>query len=85
MANGLLAQPQITVTEKAQAHKRRKPHGRDGMAVAAGTKLMTIAGNARAILSAERTALNFLQRMSGVASLTRLYADRVRGTRANTR
>src|SRR5579864_2317586 len=37
-----------------------EPHGRDGMAIGAGTKLMTIAGNARAILSAERTALNFI-------------------------
>src|SRR5262249_32391833 len=33
------------------------PHGRDGTAIAAGTKLMTIAGDARAILAAERTAL----------------------------
>ena len=50
-----------------------KPHGRDGMAIAAGTKLMTIAGNARAILSAERTALNFLGHLSGIATATAAF------------
>lgn len=53
----------------------------DGARVRAGQVVMEISGG-RALLSAERTALNFLQRMSGVASLTRRYVDRVRGTRA---
>ena len=43
---------------------------RDGTAIAAGTKLMTIEGNARAILGAERIALNFLGHMSGIATAT---------------
>ena len=54
---------------------------RDGVRVRPGQAVMAVSGG-RGLLTAERTALNFLQRMSGVASLTRLYADRVRGTRA---
>jgi nicotinate-nucleotide pyrophosphorylase (carboxylating) len=54
---------------------------RDGARVKAGRTVMIVTGG-RGLLTAERTALNFLQRMSGVATLTRLYADRVRGTRA---
>ena len=54
----------------------------DGDRVAAGTVLAEVRGNARAILSAERTALNLLGRLSGVATLTRAYVDAVGGTRA---
>ncbi|MBI4062043.1 MAG: carboxylating nicotinate-nucleotide diphosphorylase [Elusimicrobia bacterium] len=54
---------------------------RDGARVRAGQAVMAVSGG-RGLLAAERTALNFLQRMSGVASLTRRYADRVRGTGA---
>src|ERR1700730_14426694 len=59
-----------------------KPHGRDGMAIGAGTKLMTIAGNARAILSAERTALNFLGHLSGIATATAAFVQRIAHTKA---
>src|SRR5271169_3081396 len=59
-----------------------KPHGRDGMAIAAGTKLMTIAGNARALLSAERTALNFLGHLSGIATATSAFVARIAHTKA---
>src|ERR1700724_1921819 len=59
-----------------------KPHGRDGMAIAAGAKLMTIAGNARAILSAERTALNFLGHLSGIATATAAFVARIAHTKA---
>jgi nicotinate-nucleotide pyrophosphorylase (carboxylating) len=55
---------------------------RDGDAVEAGEVLARAEGNARAILAAERTALNLLGRMSGVASLTRAYVEAVRGTGA---
>jgi nicotinate-nucleotide pyrophosphorylase (carboxylating) len=55
---------------------------RDGDAVEARTTLMTIAGSARAVLSAERTALNFLGRLSGVASATHAFASLVAGTPA---
>lgn len=51
----------------------------DGSATARGTVLATVDGPLRAILVAERTALNFLQRLSGVASLTRKYVDAATG------
>ena len=54
----------------------------DGDTVVAGTALAKVEGRARAILSAERTALNLLGRLSGVATLTRAYVDAVAGTRA---
>lgn len=54
---------------------------RDGARVRPGRAVMAVSGS-RGLLTAERTALNFLQRMSGVASLTRRFVDRVRGTRA---
>ncbi len=54
----------------------------DGDTIAAGQKLCEIEGNARALLSAERPALNFLQTLSGVASATRRYVEAIAGTRA---
>jgi nicotinate-nucleotide pyrophosphorylase (carboxylating) len=54
----------------------------DGTHVAAGTPLMFLTGHARCLLSAERVALNFVQRLSGIASLTARYVEAVRGTRA---
>ena len=54
----------------------------DGEAVAAGGVIARISGDARAILSAERVALNFLGRMSGIATLTRRYVDAIAGTNA---
>ncbi len=55
---------------------------RDGETFAAGDALLAVEGKARAILGAERTALNFLQRLSGIATLTRAFVDAVRGTGA---
>ena len=54
----------------------------DGEAVAAGSVIARISGDAQAILSAERVALNFLGRMSGIATLTRRYVDAIAGTGA---
>ncbi|MES2896154.1 MAG: carboxylating nicotinate-nucleotide diphosphorylase [Pseudomonadota bacterium] len=54
----------------------------DGDRVHPGAVLARVEGNARAILSAERTALNLLGRLSGVATLTRAYVDAVAGTKA---
>ena len=54
----------------------------DGDRVAAGGVLMTIEGNARAMLAAERSALNTLQHLSGVATCTRTYVDAIDGTGA---
>ena len=53
-----------------------------GSPVAPGDTVLTIRGDVRSILTAERTALNFLQRLSGVATLTRRYVDAVAGTHA---
>ena len=54
----------------------------DGTAVQPGDIVAKVTGPGRALLSAERTGLNFLQRMSGIATLTRLYVDAVAGTKA---
>jgi nicotinate-nucleotide pyrophosphorylase (carboxylating) len=55
---------------------------RDGDCVEPRTTLMRIEGNARALLTAERSALNTLQHLSGVATLTRQYVDAIAGTGA---
>jgi len=57
-------------------------HSRDGTAIAAGAKLMTIAGNARAILAAERTALNFAGHLSGIATATAAFVHKIAHTKA---
>ena len=57
-------------------------HVKDGKHVPKGTILATARGNGRALLVAERTALNFIQRMSGIATATRMYVNAVRKTKA---
>jgi len=52
----------------------------DGTHVVAGSQLIRIQGSARSILTAERTALNFLQHLSGIATLTACYCKQVLGT-----
>ncbi len=54
----------------------------DGDRVEAGTVLIRLDGNARAMLAAERSALNTLQHLSGIATLTRTYVDAIEGTGA---
>lgn len=54
----------------------------DGSSVTRGTVLAHVEGSARALLTGERTALNFLGRMSGIATLTRKFVDAVKGTKA---
>ena len=58
------------------------PQVADGDAVEKGQLVATISGPAQAILSGERVALNFLQRMSGIATMTRQFMDAVAGTKA---
>jgi nicotinate-nucleotide pyrophosphorylase (carboxylating) len=58
-----------------------KAHARDGAAVSPGTQLLTITGPARAVLAGERTALNFVGRLSGVATLTADYVRRTEGSK----
>ncbi|WP_114228733.1 MULTISPECIES: carboxylating nicotinate-nucleotide diphosphorylase [Sphingomonas] len=62
------------VTIASEAH--------DGERINAGAVLMRIEGNARAMLTAERSALNTLQHLSGIATLTRRYVDAIEGTGA---
>jgi len=52
----------------------------DGASVSPGSHLAVVAGKMRSLLTMERTALNFLQRLSGIATLTRKYVDAVEGT-----
>jgi len=69
------------VFKACQPRARVRLLAREGSVVRAGRAVLEVSGG-RGLLTAERTALNFLQRMSGVASLTRLFVERVRGTRA---
>ena len=55
---------------------------KDGDVVAKGTVLMVVSGPAQALLTAERTALNIAQRMSGIATETAKYADAIKHTKA---
>lgn len=57
-----------------------QPLYRDGSLVRPGTPVMNVEGPVRGVLAAERTVLNFLQRLSGIATLTRKYVDSVAGT-----
>jgi nicotinate-nucleotide pyrophosphorylase (carboxylating) len=52
----------------------------EGGQVSAGTELMRLSGNARALLTAERSALNTVQHLSGIATMTRTYVDAMAGT-----
>ncbi len=58
-------------------------HAKDGSTVKVGDILMTISGNTRNLLKSERLALNCLQRMSGIATLTGKYVEAVKGTGVN--
>ncbi len=64
---------------------RWEPEAREGDRFFPGTVLGSVTGRARALLTAERVALNFLQRTCGVATLTRRFVDAVEGTRARIR
>lgn len=57
-------------------------HVEDGAPVSPGERVAEVKGPARGMLAAERTALNFLQRLSGIATLTRSFVDAVAGTEA---
>ena len=62
-----------------------EPEAREGDRFFPGTLIGSVTGRARALLSAERVALNFLQRLCGIATLTRRFVDAVEGTRARIR
>jgi nicotinate-nucleotide pyrophosphorylase (carboxylating) len=63
-------------------HIEIEPHERDGAPINAGTKLMSVAGDARVILAAERSALNFLGHLSGIATGTAAFVQRIAHTKA---
>src|SRR3546814_2693004 len=54
----------------------------EGVAAIAGSDLMRLSGHARAMLTAERSALNIVQHLSGIATMTRQYVDALAGTGA---
>jgi quinolinate synthase len=83
-ASGVVAG--LDVARKVFAAVDRRVHfhslASDGHEIARGDLLAVVEGPARSILGAERVALNFLQRMSGIATLTHRYVEEVRGTKA---
>jgi nicotinate-nucleotide pyrophosphorylase (carboxylating) len=74
-----LVEPLIRILD---ADATVEPLAKDGDAVAAGTVVAVVRGRARAVLSAERTALNVVRRLSGVATLSRRFVEAARGLRA---
>jgi nicotinate-nucleotide pyrophosphorylase (carboxylating) len=80
---GELRKPQILGRRRTPPSDEPIKVGRlvkDGQPVKAGDILLNISGPARALLSAERVALNFVQRLSGIATLTAQYVNAVKGT-----
>jgi len=70
------------VLDEIQADATWHPMGRDGQVLGAGSVIGTLMGSARDILTAERTVLNLLGRLCGVATLTKSYCDHIEGTQA---
>lgn len=71
-----------TAFSEVSAETRLQRQTEDGRRVEAGSALLQIEGPARALLSAERVALNFVQRLSGIATLAAQFAEAVKGTGA---
>ena len=71
----------VATFRKLSSDIRIEAHCRDGATVAAGVQVLTISGPARAVLAGERTALNFVGRLSGIATLTSDYVRHAAGTR----
>tara|TARA_R110000868_G_scaffold106587_3_gene292239 strand:- start:10205 stop:11053 length:849 start_codon:yes stop_codon:yes gene_type:complete len=75
-------QPAVEAIWQMDADAMIKLHMEDGEDVGPGDAIATVIGKARALLAAERIALNFMGRMSGIATFTRRYVDAVAGTKA---
>src|ERR1700692_3786811 len=71
----------VAVFQKLSPDISIQTHFRDGAVVAAGVQFLTISGPARAVLTGERTALNFVGRLSGIATLTADYVRHTAGTK----
>lgn len=82
--NGIIAGLKIAEKVFKQLDAKIKFHTKlhDGDQISKSTIIAEISGNARSILKAERTALNFLQRLSGIATLTRKFTNKIKGTNA---
>lgn len=72
----------VAAFQLLDSHVEVRVDASDGRAVRKGDKILHLSGSARGLLSAERVALNFAQRLSGVATLTAQYVKAVSGTRA---
>jgi nicotinate-nucleotide pyrophosphorylase (carboxylating) len=70
------------VFHKLDPSVRVTPEIEDGDRVAVGTRILSVAGSLRTLLTGERTALNFLQRLSGIATHVRTFADAMAGSNA---
>src|SRR5580693_4319729 len=71
----------VATFQKLSPDLRIEAHARDGAIVAKGLHILTINGPARAVLAGERTALNFVGRLSGIATLTADYVRHTAGTK----
>ena len=71
----------VAVFQKLSPDINIQAHFRDGGTVASGVHVLTISGPARAVLAGERTALNFVGRLSGIATLTSNYVRHTAGTK----
>jgi len=71
----------VSVFQRLSADISIQAHVHDGNAVAKGVNILTISGPARAVLAGERTALNFVGRLSGIATLTSEYVRHTSGTK----
>ncbi|MBI4597998.1 MAG: carboxylating nicotinate-nucleotide diphosphorylase [Candidatus Omnitrophica bacterium] len=83
-ASGILAGGPIAVWtfQAADPTLRCRLQAKEGARLAKGQTILTVEGKARSIFAAERTALNVLGHLSGIATLTRAFVDRVNGTQA---
>jgi len=83
-ADGVLAGSQCLVEVFSQVRGKAKITclKQDGSKITKGMEIFQLSGNLRTLLAGERTALNFLQHLSGVATLTRRYVDKIKGTKA---
>jgi nicotinate-nucleotide pyrophosphorylase (carboxylating) len=77
---GLAAIP--TLLDEMEIEAEFRPQAADGDAVSANATVATIAGSARDLLTSERTILNLLGRLSGIATLTRQFVEKIAGTKA---
>jgi nicotinate-nucleotide pyrophosphorylase (carboxylating) len=70
----------LGVFKRVDSSLRVRASARDGDRIKRGARVLHVSGSTEAILTAERTALNFVQHLSGIATLSRKFADAVAGT-----